>query len=238
MIKKISIATAIVVAAGFAHGQNAVGDIRRVNLFFAQEKISMNLKYNVYADSSTTKAMQSEQGSWIKSGNVQYQRLGMLETIRKSGDIQLMLDHENKVAVVSDAPVMSGDETDIPGLNGMESLLDDCRKIKYRSISAELSAYDLYPATSEFYKVTVEFEKKSFSPKRIVLQYANPIEYSDDDDGRMIRPRIEVQFDAVPKGHQETVPDFAKYLVKNGSTGYELTAAYKEYQLNNYLLTN
>lgn len=236
---KLSIAAVALFSAFITSGQTPGDDIRKINLFFTQEKMSVLLTYNVYPDSVSKKAVQSENGTWIKNGKVQYQHLGNLETLRRSGDIQLVMDHENKIAIVSNAPVVSGDESEIPGLSGLESVIDQCWKIGYRHVDKHLAAYDLYPSSSDFYKMTIVFEKGKYIPRRIVLQYAQPIEYSDNDQDRLMRPRIEVDFNAVESNvSQQGSLEFAKYLIKKEDNNYELTAAYKEYQLNNYLITN
>jgi hypothetical protein len=237
MVNRFIILAGVVLLARIAGAQNAVEDIRKMNLSFAKEQLAMELNYRIYPDSVSKEPIQSEDGRWVRVGLSQYQELGNIEIIRKAGELQVTFDHENKIAVVSDAPVSSGDDVNtIAGLNALENVMDQCRWVRYRSVNVELAAYDLYPNGSEFSRMTVIYNKKSYAISKLILQYATSI--SDDETGRQIIPRMEIAFKPI---ENNSIPvaklDLGKYVIKKG-TGYELTAPYKEYQLSNYLLTN
>jgi len=228
-----SLATVVVLA------QNAADDIRKINLSLSKpEKLAISMAYKVFADSVTTQPMQAEDGKWIKNGAVQYHSLAATETIRKAGEIQVLIDHNNKIVLISNAPVTAGDNPMAIMTTALDDLLKTCKSIQYKNINRELASYDLYPYVSAFSRITIVFDKKTFYPKKMIMVQSTTVNVTEGDQERSVMPRIEVEFkDITTERVQIGQTDFTKYVVKKGSN-YELTAPYKEYQLNNYLLTN
>jgi hypothetical protein len=219
--------------------QTAVEDIRKINLSFTGDQVAIQLVYRIYADSVAKEPIQSEEGKWIKSGNAQYQVIGKIETLRKAGDLQITLDHENKVAVLSNAPVTPGDEdAAFSSLNVLQEVINECRYVRRRNVNQNLAAYDLYPSASEFSRITVVYDKKLFHPTKMILQYAGTMEYTEQESARSMVPRMEIEFNSIQKNNGlSSLPEITKYVIKKGNS-YELVSPYKEYQFNNYLLTN
>jgi hypothetical protein len=238
-MKSKAIILIFVAVSGRLMAQNAVEDIRKINLAINQPtKLEVGLSYKVFSDSTTTHAMQTQEGQWIKNGLLQYHSLGATETIRKAGELQVLVDHESKTVVVSNAPVKQSDNPASAMAESLTEMLATCRSVKYKSMSNGLAAYELHPYVSEFSKIIVVFEKKTFLLRKMILQQANAVNITEGDLERWILPRIEIEFSSIALGRaSENKLQQSKFVEKKNGV-YALTAPYKDYQLNNYLLTN
>lgn len=238
---KLSVLIAFALMVFEVQAQNVAEDIRRINAALLKtEQLSFEMTYNVFPDSSSKSPMQTENGKWLKKGSSQYHLLGNIETVRKMGELQLVIDHENKMAVVSAAPQVDGDGNmnSFMGIGSMEALLEQCQSIKYREINGMSVAYDLFPVASEFSKITVVFDRKLFLPLKFMLQYANPVTLVESEEGQTIIPRIEIDFKNTRNTNDVSkLTDINNYILRKGNS-YVLVGPYKDYRLNNYLLTN
>jgi hypothetical protein len=226
------------IAHGICLSQNASEDIRKINGTLADGDLTITLAYVVYPDSLSMKPLQSEQGKWIKSDKSQYYALGQIETVRKAGELQVVLDHANKIVTIADAPVLPEDENMMAAFMSLDMVLEESIAIRYKNLDKGRARWDIYPRESEFDRIAVVFDKKTYAPEKMIL-YSAAAETFDQEDGAIaVLPRIEIEFKSMRKN--TSVPaelDLSKYVSKRGGK-YELSAAFKEYELNNHLLTN
>lgn len=238
-MKNKAIIWILLAVSGRLMAQNAVEDIRRINLAINQPaKLEVSLSYKVFSDSTTTRVMQAQNGRWIKNGSLQYHSLGSTETIRKAGEIQVLVDHENKNVVVSNAPVKQSDNPASMMTESLTTILSTCKTVKYKVMGNGLVAYELHPYVSEFSKITIVFEKKSFLIRKMILQQGSAVSITEGDAERWILPRIEIEFTSIALGRASDDKLQQSKFVEQLNGVYALTVPYKDYQLNNYLLTN
>jgi outer membrane lipoprotein-sorting protein len=214
--------------------QDIEADLANINKKYEVGSMSMNVKYIAYPDHTASVPVEEESGQVKKKGTKIYYRIGSLESV-STDDYSLIVNHEEKTIFL--LPKKKGMEEE--GYNfvpaNVKKLLSTCENVKFEIVSASQNAYNLECSLSEYSKIKIVFNSKTYFLEKMELfsRFALPEEETDGVSEGGKPPRLEIQY-----GNIESNPNLAdntftyeKFLTEmEGKKGYQLKEEYRGYQ--------
>jgi len=192
-----------------AKAQNAKEDIKKVNESYVKHKdLSMGITYNVFAAYDDNVPMETSAGSYNQHGNARYNRLNEIESVQNS-DFSLVIDHDEKMIVIGN-PIKFN-----PGkimLLDLDSALSMYSSVKYIDNNVSQKGYSMVfkpTAASEYDKVDMYFNAKTYLVERMVFYYRDKVQLKKtNQDAPEEKPKLEIIFSKISV---EPVSDFKFY---------------------------
>jgi len=158
----------------------------------AMESLSMDIDYKVYRNHESTTPIQTENGTLKKKGDLYYYQIGSLVTI-KASSYNLIVDNDAKTIALLNVEKGRDMAKDIL-LAISDSLLRNIKSISFAKINNTQNAYILTSPNSEYAKIKIFFNVKSFFIEKLELYYKIPENFEDEESLDKEAPRVEISY--------------------------------------------
>lgn len=222
-----------IVSSGLVCAQNIEEDLGKINEQYNLKSLAMDIQYEVYPNHTTLTSIQTETGKVRKEGNKLYYRIGPVETLN-TDDYNLVVNHDEKLIAL--LPVKQAEKVEVPGFipENVNKLLATCENVAFEVIGKTIHAYHLECSLSEYSKISLIFNNKTFLLEKLKLYYRHSLpEEETDRQAESTEPvRMEITYKNI-----ETKPDFSdntfnyeKFVTEDGGV-YRVNEGYSEYRL-------
>jgi hypothetical protein len=214
------------------HAQDFKVDISNVNKFYKESKsISMKMRYRVFADYTSSIAVEEYSGSYKSSGNYFFSEIMGIISVQ---------DEKSQVAIHKDEKIIMLSKVDSIqkrsfSITQMDQLLKLYTKVVY---AGEQSGNKVYTFTfdskkSDCSSMKVFIENESWYVTKIILYYNDKNMYYAENK-KHPNPRLEIIFTEVTANKNIPVSEFntSRYVSLSNGT-YSLASPYKNYRLIN-----
>lgn len=214
------------------NAQNAKADILRINDAYSKfHDMSMNITYHVFLNYTAVIPYETEVGFYRQHDNLRYSKLKEIESLQNK-DYLIVADNEQKRIVVGN-PVKFN-PAKITLLN-LDTALATCSSVNYLTSENGQTGYQMtFKANivSEFDKVELYFNKKTYVVEKIVFFYRQKIKLSSETDAIADRPKLEITFSKFDFQKNTDMDAFSekKFIEKNNGK-YIASTTYKGYQI-------
>jgi hypothetical protein len=212
--------------------QNAKADILRINDAYSKfTNMSMDITYRVFLNQTSTLPYETETGFYRQNGNLRYNKLKQIESLQNSNYL-IVVDNELKRIVVGN-PVKF-DPAKITLLN-LDSALSKCSSVNYINVNALQGGYSMiFKSTivSEFEKVELYFNKKTYVVEKMVFFYRQKIRLATEENAVAERPKLEISFSQFSFEKLEDATFFSeKKFIEKNKGNYIAASSYNGYKI-------
>ena len=213
-------------------GQNAKADILRINDAYSKfSNMSMEITYKVFLNQTTTTPYEIETGSYKQNGNLRYSKLKQIESLQNNNYL-VVVDNDVKRIVVGN-PVKFN-PAKITLLN-LDSALSKCSAVNYITGNSEQGGYSMVfksNIVSEFDKVELYFNKKTYIVEKITFFYRQKIRLATEENAVADRPKLEISFSKFNFTKNEDVAFFSeKKFIEKSKGSFVASSSYSDYKV-------
>jgi len=220
-----------ILSVSLTYSQSQEDDIKKINDKYSSFKNTyMEVEYYVYTNESSTIPIQQEKGIIKKMGELQYNKIGVVEII-KSTEYNFFINHEEKSMAVLPYKNASKESNAHPVV-AVDKLLKLCKEFDFKNLDKAHKSCIMECPSSEFKKVIIEYSSKDYLISKVVLVYREALNLQGDNKGTKETPRIEIIYKNVKSNLSFSKETFTydNYIEKRGGKLY-CKQKYKGYKL-------
>jgi hypothetical protein len=228
-----------IVVRNICIAQVAKDDFAKINqAYVTNSKMTMKTSYELFQNKETKNVFQKEIGEIKRDGNLQYTKLGDIETIR-SKEYNVIVDHEDKNISVLGLSADPNSLDEKTYMIDLEKALKSCAKVEFNKENNNQNSYDLELPASEYSEIKIIFNSKTFLLEKMVLYYSELQNLEDKQDGLKERPRLEITYSDIDLRPRFSGSEFTynKFIEKNGGK-LNCKSPFKDYILYDNSIDN
>lgn len=219
--------------------QNFSEDIKKINLFYTNEKIDLKIKYKAFKGWEETKPYEQTNGVIKKYANLKYEASDELEIIYSDS---YYLSANSKLKIISiysykNEYISKGSLIEM--LDSLSSNIKSLKNIKHANEGDGYGSYSIKMNNPEgsIKQMKIIYNKKNFSISKMIIFYEGIAGMQSMRDKSMQKYKVEVDYYSIDINPDFNRADFtySKYLHKNPAGKLVCNTKYIGYKLNNYL---
>lgn len=186
------------------------------------------LSYLLFQDQTATAPYSTENGLFIKQGDAQYSRLSSLESLTTEA-YTISVDNEEKTVMISN-------HIALPPTGAMVSIdnwINPKSKLSIKNVSEQRSALSIEMPEGEVQEAIIIYEKATFQPVKIVLNYRRSIQLTAEEDSPLVQPRLEIVYTRTALEELEKERVVMSAYVYGSKEHWRLASKYSGYDLIN-----
>jgi len=198
--------------------------------------MSVRMVYRVYADHEHDKIIDQSEVSLHKQGESQHvDWFGRIEVL-ESKNLSVTANHDSKILIVSNRGSSGASDHETSPYKGVKHFDELVKlyggRIQLLELSKETGALRVDFTRSEYSRYVIEYDSRSFMPKRLLLYYRNPMEATKSHTKQPPRVEIEyVKYDLNPR-YASDMFSVDRFVHKRGKR-FEPASRFQGYQLIN-----
>lgn len=219
---------------GYVFSQKPKEDILKINKAYMDKKITMKLSYSLYKNHAAKNVFQTESAEVKQNGDLNWTRIGPVESITNE-TYSLIVNHKQKRITMLGKKLNTKSKTNPLGMN-LDSILQRCKKVEFKKVNEHQNAYEFVFPFSEYSKVIIVYNNKTFFIEKMVLFYQEKKKF--DESGKEEAPRLEITCSEIKTNSRFAANDFSydNYIEKNKNNKWVCKPAYKAYSVQVQLL--
>ena len=238
LIRRILFVLLFVLKLTEGFSQNAKEDFEKINAAFDVERLSMRISYDLYKNKDTKIVFQKESGELKQSRTFKWMKVGQVETI-ETDTYSLIIDHKGKaISMLGKRLNQKEDKNKNPFKINLDSILKMCEKVEFKKLNDQQNSYDLVFPLSEYSKIKVVYNSKTFFMEKMILYYNDAQDLEEKKGSPEEAPRLEIvcsdiNLDPIFTSNEYT---YDTYLEKTADGKWVCKPAYKGYAVSVHLL--
>ncbi len=226
------------IVANTLFSQNAKEDFEKMNKAFDVKALSMKIRYDLYKNKDTKILFQKEVAELKQSGNLKWMKIGKMETL-ETDKYSLLIDHGAKeISLLGKSLNQQNEKNSNPFKMNLDSLLKICEKVEFKNENENQNSYELVFPNSEYNKVKVVYNKKTFFIEKLIMYYDEKRKLDENKKEEKEAPRMEILCSEINTNPSFSDTDFTsdKYIEKTVNGKWIAKALYSSYEVHANLL--
>lgn len=206
--------------------ENDLKNINKKYLTAASYDFAVSYKL---ANQFTHSTVEQYSGYVRKRPNYIYNRLGNSESVQEKEYI-IKIDKDDKEVYLGFDTEPNSNKTELEHLQPLKGISNLVDSLKVSSANT-IKTYTLYTSSSQYNKVILSFDTKSYFLKEIILYSQAAKYYESNSQASNYYVKINYRLLDSGEGEKKVCPTVSSIITKVKNT-YQLTSAYSEFELS------
>jgi hypothetical protein len=210
----------------FCLGQDVRKDFAAMNKAMQAESYTMSLEYKTYLDNVLSESLKSS--IYVKGSKYRLEAVNIVKI--SDGKNSLIVDHNNKILIVSPADKMLEMSKAKPQI---DSFIAKAASITFSKLDNSVGRYVILLKNASEKKIELDFDMNTHTIKRLFTIYNQK---EENENGQEQERSVEVKYVLFTRNLEISPALFnlTGFVVKKGKT-YQATEKYLKYQLVNLI---